>query len=373
MKKFLFIALLCVLATSSIFAQLKVKENGQIEIGIEPEYSPDFPQENLDIFTKLKIYGIMPNGASGKMSFGDQLSKWSFNVVVGELGNDDSDRLWLHGKMGTYITAYPGSNDTVCFYDIDKGNFFKFNHDVHTSGVFISSDRRFKDSIAALDESLSGIHKLKGISYKLKPQVNYSTFAETSGKALTEKEKRDNAFFKKVAEREKNVPARYGFIAQDVKEIFPELVHTDNSGYMYVDYIGMIPLLVNAINELKDSYEAEITTLNDKIEDIQNGKDNTQIASDGKIEKDIVPALFQNSPNPFSVSTKINYTLPYTVRQADIYIYDMQGQQIRKIEVTDRGASSITIQGSELPAGMYIYSLIADNCEIDSKRMILTQ
>lgn len=59
--------------------------------------------------------------------------------------------------------------------------------------------------------------------------------------------------------------------------------------------------------------------------------------------------------------------------QADIYIYNMQGSQIRKIEITDRGESSIILQGSELSAGMYIYALIADGKEIDSKRMILTK
>lgn len=56
-----------------------------------------------------------------------------------------------------------------------------------------------------------------------------------------------------------------------------------------------------------------------------------------------------------------------------MYIYDMQGTQIRRIEIVDRGKSCVTLQGSELSAGMYIYSLIADGKEIDSKRMILTK
>jgi hypothetical protein len=32
-----------------------------------------------------------------------------------------------------------------------------------------------------------------------------------------------------------------------------------------------------------------------------------------------------------------------------------------------------TIQGSEFQAGMYLYSLIADGKEVDTKRMILTK
>ncbi|OUN69982.1 hypothetical protein B5G10_10830 [Barnesiella sp. An55] len=51
----------------------------------------------------------------------------------------------------------------------------------------------------------------------------------------------------------------------------------------------------------------------------------------------------------------------------------MQGAQIRRIEIAERGENQVTLQGSELSAGMYIYSLIADGKEIDSKRMILTK
>lgn len=42
------------------------------------------------------------------------------------------------------------------------------------------------------------------------------------------------------------------------------------------------------------------------------------------------------------------------------------------MDVTERNNASIKINGKELAAGMYIYSLIAENKEIDSKRMILT-
>ena len=61
------------------------------------------------------------------------------------------------------------------------------------------------------------------------------------------------------------------------------------------------------------------------------------------------------------------------MQQADLYIYDMQGKQVKRITVSDRGESAVTLHGSELQAGMYIYALIADGQEVDSKRMILTK
>lgn len=377
MRKLLLITLMCCIMTN-LYAQLRVLDNGRVEIGTVPQY-PDYPEANKDTITMCKIFG--PYGSlksGGHISFGDQLSKYVWNVVVGELGYEDTDQLWLQGKLGTYLTC--GLNpDTICYYDPAKGNFFKFNCDVHTSGVFVFSDSLFKENITPLNHSLSDLSKLTAVSYKLKSTVNNSLSMASrsmSSGGKTDKDQRDEAIFSQLREKQKKEPARFGFIAQDVKDIYPQLVHTDTSGYMYVDYVGMIPLLVNALTELKgqiDVQETVITTLKDKITDLENGSSALQTASDLNGMKDIIPALYQNTPNPFSVSTKISYALPHDIRQADIYIYDMQGQQIRKIEITDRGESSITIQGSELSAGMYIYSLIADNREIDSKRMILTQ
>jgi len=42
----------------------------------------------------------------------------------------------------------------------------------------------------------------------------------------------------------------YGLIAQEVQKEFPEMVYEED-GYLSVDYIQMIPVLVEAIKELK--------------------------------------------------------------------------------------------------------------------------
>ena len=176
---------------------------------------------------------------------------------------------------------------------------------------------------------------------------------------------------------------RFGFLAQEVKEVYPELVRTDSAGYMYVDYIGMIPLIVNALNEIQakvDSQETVIAELQKELAALRDGtpiggalrkseRRNTAVES----ESAIVPVLYQNNPNPFSATTVIRFALPYETQQADLYIYNLQGEQIRRMEIADRGEGKVTLQGSELSAGMYIYSLVADGKEIDSKRMILTK
>lgn len=49
----------------------------------------------------------------------------------------------------------------------------------------------------------------------------------------------------------------YGVIAQEVQKEFPEMVQEGSDGYLEVDYIQLIPVMIEAIRELKD----EINTL----------------------------------------------------------------------------------------------------------------
>ncbi|GHT79595.1 hypothetical protein AGMMS50262_23490 [Bacteroidia bacterium] len=60
------------------------------------------------------------------------------------------------------------------------------------------------------------------------------------------------------------------------------------------------------------------------------------------------------------------------MKQAYICIFDLQGTMLQKIDA-QQGQNSVTIQGSTLQPGMYLYSLIADGQEVDTKRMILTK
>lgn len=47
-----------------------------------------------------------------------------------------------------------------------------------------------------------------------------------------------------------------GFIAQEVEEVLPEVVHTDDQGFKYVAYGRVVPLLVEAVKELRSQMEA---------------------------------------------------------------------------------------------------------------------
>jgi len=161
---------------------------------------------------------------------------------------------------------------------------------------------------------------------------------------------------------------KMGFIAQELKEVLPEaVVYEEAEDRYYIDYIAVIPVIVEAMKEQQATID-ELTTRIAKLEGSAAKEKSATI--DGTTT---TASLDQNIPNPFSANTSIGIHLPTTVSRATLYIYNMQGSQIKQIAVNDRGNTSVSIDGYSLDAGMYLYSLIADGKEVDTKKMILTK
>jgi hypothetical protein len=172
----------------------------------------------------------------------------------------------------------------------------------------------------------------------------------------------------------KNNLKKIGLVAQEVEVIVPEAVSfSEIGGIKMLDYDMLIPVLIKAIQEQQSTIE----NLKTEITKLKSDKGNLKSSSNSlDVEQNIatnIATLEQNSPNPFSQSTEIKYFLPESTLRAFLYIYDMNGSQIKSIPIIQKGKGSITISGSELHPGMYLYTLIADSKEIDTKRMILTQ
>lgn len=339
MNRILFIlAAICLLASSSqVSAQLIIRNNGHAEIGVNPN------ENDPDTATVLKIFGNkVGHRAGGHITFGD-----SAYVSIGEYGVTNTNRLWLHGKEGLQVTSSTNATDTIIYYDASSpGHVLLVGPDVQTGRMLIQSDERYKENIEPVLDVLEELKSLEPVTYNLKS--------------------RSKSLSNMVADGSQ----RYGFIAQNVQEVFPELVYTDNRGYMSVDYIGLIPILVQSIRELR----AELAEVKGaKQEENDNPALATQAASQEELEASMNGAkLYQNAPNPWSSETVIRYNLPQSVSSAMIYVYDMQGTQLKSIPASGRGESQVTLTARDLKAGMYIYALVADGQLIDSKKMILT-
>jgi hypothetical protein len=79
----------------------------------------------------------------------------------------------------------------------------------------------------------------------------------------------------------------------------------------------------------------------------------------------------QNKPNPFNKQTVIDYNV-VEEGSASILVFDMNGKLLKTIPVKIPGKGSITINANDFNPGMYYYSLIVNDKEVDTKKMILT-
>ncbi|MBD3289779.1 T9SS type A sorting domain-containing protein [candidate division KSB1 bacterium] len=75
-------------------------------------------------------------------------------------------------------------------------------------------------------------------------------------------------------------------------------------------------------------------------------------------------SLFQNYPNPFNPVTNISFQLE-TDADITLRVFNLNGQQIATVAdgVFSTGYYSVQFDGSDLPSGMYLYKLTADQSD----------
>jgi hypothetical protein len=108
--------------------------------------------------------------------------------------------------------------------------------------AFSSSDKRLKENINPISNSLSKIEKISGVEFDWKP--------------LTEEERKTIHGFQ---------GHDVGVIAQEIEEVLPEVVTERENGYKAVKYEKIVPLLIEGIKELKQ----ENDILRKELEDIK--------------------------------------------------------------------------------------------------------
>ena len=163
-------------------------------------------------------------------------------------------------------------------------------------------------------------------------------------------------------------PIQYGLDADQLKAVYPELVYEDANGNVSINYVEMVPLLVQSIKELSAKVAALESTSAKKAKAQSEATSIEEAVSDVDMVR-----MDQNKPNPFSESTVITLNIPDQTQKASIIIYDMSGKQVQNIAVSERGETNITVYASDLTAGMYIYTLVVDGKVSVTRRMIVSK
>ena len=143
-----------------------------------------------------------------------------FRMVAGHYGS-----MWRQDGATTYllVTNYDdqyGSWNTLRPFYVDNASGNVTMSNVTASSFLYSSDQRLKKDIAPLQGALAMVELIRPVTYQWK-------------------------------DASKPAGDHIGFIAQNVQQIAPDLVHTDASTTLEsVDYARMTPILTGAVQEL---------------------------------------------------------------------------------------------------------------------------
>lgn len=173
----------------------------------------------------------------------------------------DSDAYLTYGLYGYASGASSNNYGVYAYAPTSSGYAGYFNGNVYSTGSYLPSDARLKSEVVEYKIGLEKIMALKPSSYI------YNT-SEYEFLSLPEGE-------------------QYGFVAQEIKEVLPELInHTfqpydeaksdteEGQGFWFdaVNYTGLIPIMVSAMQEQQAQIvekDAQLTGLSDKIDQLE--------------------------------------------------------------------------------------------------------
>jgi hypothetical protein len=351
MKKIGFTILALSMYIISTQAQIRVDQFGDVNIGVTTTNSIDnlgdliIGQDGLD--NSLSFYNS--TGTSLRMY---RMNDYGFIMrgrnIEGQTYNYKGIIIDANGNIG--IKALPNSSYSLYV-----------SGPAYSTGSWQGSDIRMKSNVKKISVQSHVYDSLTPISYNYKLKKVNKSGTDMGGYAQADADSIDTN-------------TSFGFSAQEVQKYFPNLVQEDGQGFLAVNYDGFIPILWESHTEMLhriQALEAEIENLTKN-----NGKNKLKSESiteetRATIQSSIV--LYQNFPNPWNSSTTIAASIPASVTNAMVCIYDLTGKQLRCYHIAQRGEAQIVLHAEELQPGMYIYSLLADGKLIDSKQMVLTE
>ncbi|MDE5997842.1 MAG: tail fiber domain-containing protein, partial [Muribaculaceae bacterium] len=276
----------------SVNAQLTVFENGNVQVGSENS-AYDSSYGTLDV-CRIPDGSNNPKDASGSITFGPLYgAKITGNSAMGYL------------KLLAGYTIELGCSE---FYNalIVDGNAFKTTSlfPISAPSFLTTSDARLKTNVQALSDLYAGLNDVNSVSYNLASGESSSSSLMAAKDSATKMSAVDDRM-------------HFGFIAQEVQKIYPNLVVEDEDGMLAIDYTGFIPLLVEAYKDLSKKVKEQEET----IVGMSNYSGPHYVpASVGDVIEQKA-SLKQNKPNPFNTSTMIECTVPESAVSAFICVY----------------------------------------------------
>lgn len=361
--------------TGTVFAESNLTNYNDAKVGIEGSSFDkaleikllDFEYNNdvygVDVLSKISapdIYGFNAEVRGGAeriyglrtLAFGTAERRYGVDAIAQGEGNLNFGVKGLALGATTNFGIY-GSVPNTGGISNNPGDFAGFfDGDLGTTsvGLFVPSDSRLKKRIKDMEFAQKDLLKLKPKVYEYikSDKINLSQGQQ------------------------------FGFIAQELEEVFPELIKDvkkpvfDKDGniseffeYKSVNYIPLIAVLTASIQELSKEVENLKATNNSYLL-----YSNRLSSEDQKRLESMAYKLEQNYPNPFSGKSVIEYSLPDNEKDASIMVFDLTGGLLKTFKLSDK-SGQVIINSEDFKSGMYLYSLVVRNDEIMTKKMIV--
>lgn len=199
--------------------------------------------------------GVFGSGYRGSTATGSGRSIG----VKGQAGNATNG--YNYGVYGVLL----GSANGAAIYgvapgygDVNVGGLYagyfrgnvKMENDLNVVGLFTTSDINLKKDIQNIESNnIDKLKKLQAIKYKLKTpeELGLATKAEldTAKVSFSAAELNDPKYKRDYI----------GLSAQEIQKVYPEAVKVEDDGYLSVNYISLIPVLIEAIKEQQNTID----------------------------------------------------------------------------------------------------------------------
>lgn len=374
MKKILLLIVFIVALCASTYGQVYTNPStGQVALG-----TSTFINKAIVSAGVAHTYSYPSNFSFGLLSYATQgiysvglkgLSNGSLSSahVVGVQGLADGGQSgYLYGVLGGLASTT--SNGAGVFGTLS--NHFGYNVYGRYAGYFdgsvyingsttylqlvMPSDIRLQENVISLCEDRAESHALEKLLEMnvIKYNMVKRDYSDDGDSIAVVPDEDADRYLKR---------SHYGLSAQELQSIYPDLVSEGQDGYLCINYIELVPILIQSIQELKQ-----------ELNDVKNGTDKTRGTTDLAISTASQNVLYQSSSNSINENAIIRYKVADNIRSASVNIYDLQGKMLKEYPVSS-GNGSISVSGYELGEGLFLYSLVVNGQEIDTKKMIISK
>ena len=249
----------------------------------------------------------------------------STSVGIGTGSQSNSYFSWTASPSGATLGNFQSS-----------GNYkLVVNGYTRSLAYLATSDKRYKKDINSIDNALESILKVEGKTYLWDKKAN------------EEIEFDDNL--------------HSGFLAQDLEKIFPHLVVTSETGEKAVNYMELIPYLVESIKDQQNQIDRLTQLIEEKNETTYN-------ISETKFNVSKINSVF---PNPTSDILNVAIDVNEQDRNVSLQLIDFNGNVVNKLIVQEKGKDiNKKIFKDNFIKGVYVLNLVVDSKKVDTMKVI---